>query len=185
MNGWRFAVFLTVVLLIWAGMHAYVFGRLAGVAWVSQHVSRRTLWLIALSLWALYPVARFMEASPLHAAGAALELIAANWIGILFLLFAALLAADVLTLWGLMFSRWAPAARGWAAAAALCLSVVALIQGLRAPVLRRHEVVLPGLPAERDGLRLLEPPAPLSAEPQLGRVAMRQLARPRGPPQGL
>ncbi len=156
MNGWRFVVFLTVVLLIWAGMHAYVFGRLAGVPWVSHHISRRALWLAALALWSFYPLARFMEASPLRPAGEALEALAANWIGILFLLFAALLAADVVTLWGLAFPRSAPAVRGWAAVTALGLSVVALVQGFRAPSLQRHEVVLPGLPAEHDGLRLVE-----------------------------
>jgi predicted MPP superfamily phosphohydrolase len=156
MNGWRFAVFLTVVLLIWAAMHAYVFGRLAGVPWVSLHISRRTLWLIAISLWAMYPLARFMEASPLRAAGMALEFVAANWIGTLFLLFAALLVADAVTLFGLAFPQCAPAVRGWAAVVGLCLSVVALVQGFRTPVLRRYEVVLPDLPAERDGVRLVQ-----------------------------
>ena len=60
--------------------------------------------------------------------------------GVLFLLFAALLAVDVVTAGGSLFRGTVPALRGWAVAGALVLSVVALVQGLREPVVRDYEV---------------------------------------------
>jgi hypothetical protein len=44
---------------------------------------------------------------------------------------------------------------GYAVAAALVLSLIALVQGLRPPVVRDHEVRLSRLPRERDGLTLV------------------------------
>ena len=38
MNGWRFAIFLSIVLSVWAVMHAYVFWRIASVPWLQSHV---------------------------------------------------------------------------------------------------------------------------------------------------
>ncbi len=151
MSGWRFAVFLTVVLSLWAVMHAYVFWRAASVPWVVAHCSRRTLLLTALALWLSYPLARVLGAQKLTAVAGPLEWFGAMWIGVLFLLFAATLAADALTLGG----RWWPPARGWALAGAAGLAAVAIIQGFRDPVVREYEVRLPGLPVERDGMVLV------------------------------
>jgi len=67
----------------------------------------------------------------------------------------ALLAADLITLGGWVLPRLAPAIRGWAAIMALAVSVVALVQGLRAPVVREYEVSVAGLPPERDGLQVI------------------------------
>jgi predicted MPP superfamily phosphohydrolase len=151
MNGWRFAIFLTIVLCVWAMMHAYVFWRVAGVPWVAAHVSRRTLIMLGLLLWASYPLARMLAAKKLLWWAVPVEWVAANWIGVLFLLFAALLAVDMVTLGGWFL----PSLRGWALSVALALSVVALIQGLRPPIVRDYEVQLQGLPRERDGLRVI------------------------------
>jgi predicted MPP superfamily phosphohydrolase len=79
----------------------------------------------------------------------------ATWIGVLFLLFAALFVADLITLGGWLVPNLAPRIRGWAVLAVGALSVVGLVQGLRPPVLREYEVQLAGLPPERDGLVLV------------------------------
>jgi len=84
-----------------------------------------------------------------------IEYLAANWVGVLFLLFWALLAVDVLTLGGWLFHEQAPVIRGWAALVACVLSVVALIQATRSPVISDYEVQLAGLPLDRDGTVLL------------------------------
>jgi predicted MPP superfamily phosphohydrolase len=89
------------------------------------------------------------------ALGEPLEFFAANWVGVLFLLFTALLLADGLTLGGWLLPRLVPAIRGGAVLAALGLSGLALVQGLRPPVVRDYEVRLAGLPRERDGLVLV------------------------------
>ncbi len=153
-NG-RFVVFLTVVLSIWALMHTYVFWRLANVPFVAAHVSRRVLMMAAAVLWVSYLLARILNSHRLEMLGQPLEFVAATWIGILFLLFAVFLAADLITLGGWLWPEQAPTIRGWAAVIGGLLSLVGVIQGLRAPVVRDYTVHLQGLPPERDGLTLV------------------------------
>ena len=152
MSALRFAIFIAVALTIWAAIHGYVFWRLASVPIVAAHIPRRAVFWAAFGLWASYFTARFLNASRLEVVGRPLEFVAANWLGVLFLIFAAVLAADVVTLGGVLAPRLAPAIRGWAVLAALALSAIALVQGLRPPVVREQEVRLAGLPRERDGL---------------------------------
>ena len=156
MKSGGYAVFIVVALSVWAAMHLYVFWRLGSVPWVAAHVSRRAVLASALALWASYPLARILNSWQWDIAGVPLEIAAANWIGVLFLLLAALAIADVITLGGVLLPRWAPALRAGAALTALVLSGVALVQGLRPPVVRDYEVALAGLPAERDGVVLVE-----------------------------
>ena len=76
--------------------------------------------------------------------------------GTLFLAFAVLVVLDAVTLGGFLLPRLAPALRGWALAGAAVLAAVALVQGLRPPVVVDYEVKLAGLPAGRDGTVLVE-----------------------------
>ncbi|MEW6339042.1 MAG: metallophosphoesterase [Acidobacteriota bacterium] len=153
---WRFAVFLIVVLSIWAALHAYVVWRVGAVPWVAEHLSRRTLIAVAAVLWLSYPLARVLERRGIDALGTPLEIVGATWMGVLFLLFFALLAADILAI---PFAIWkpeaAPSLRLAAAALALALGAVGIVQFLRGPAVVEHEVALPGLPAERDGTVLV------------------------------
>jgi hypothetical protein len=71
--------------------------------------------------------------------------------GVLFLTMVALLAADVITGFGWLLPRIVVPLRTGALAVALCLSMIALIQGLRSPVVRNQVVELPGLPRELNG----------------------------------
>ena len=125
-------LFLSIVLSVWGLMHLYVFWRLASITWVAAHLSRQALVAIALALWASYPAARILDSWELETAARPLEFVGATWIGVLFLLVAALLVADVVTLGGRLLPRQAPAIRGWALIAAAVLSAVGLVQGLRA-----------------------------------------------------
>jgi uncharacterized protein len=156
MSSGRFALFLGIVLSIWAALHLYVLWRLDSVPGVATHLSRRALVVIAAALWAGYPLARILDSWKLKALARPLEIVAATWIGMLFLLFATLLAADVFTIGGWLLPRLAPTIRGGAAIAAGVLSLIGLVQGLRPPVVRDHKVRLAGLPPERDGLLLVE-----------------------------
>jgi len=155
MSAVRIALFIAIFLAVWAGMHGFVFWRLASIPWVAAHLSRRTLEWTAVALCASYPLARFLNSRGIAALGEPLEFFAANWVGVLFLLFTALLLADGLTLGGWLLPRLVPAIRGGAVLAALGLSGLALVQGLRPPVVRDYEVRLAGLPRERDGLVLV------------------------------
>jgi len=149
-------LFLFIILTIWGVMHLYVFWRLASVAWVTAHVSRQVLVTVAVVLWASYPAARILDSWGFAAVARPLEFAAATWIGMLFLLFAAVLVADVVTLGGCLTPNLLAKTPVWALIAASVLSVVGLVQGLRAPVLRDYEVRLAGLPPERDGLVLVQ-----------------------------
>ncbi len=150
-----FWIFLAVVLAIWSLMHAYVFWRLASVAWVSAHLSNRTLAIIALALWLSYPLARIFSAFGPHVVAYPVEWIGSIWMGVLFLLLSALLFVDVVTAGGWLLAESAPSLRGIAAIVAAVFSLIALVQGLRPPVVREHEVRLAGLPREHDGLVLM------------------------------
>jgi uncharacterized protein len=156
MSSGRFALFLSIVLSIWAALHLYVLWRLDSVPWVATHLSHRVLIVTAAALWAGYPLARILDSWKLTALARPLEIVAATWIGILFLLFTTQLAADVFTLGGWLLPRQASTIRGGPAIAAAVLSLIGLVQGLRAPLVRDHEVRLAGLPRERDGLILVE-----------------------------
>lgn len=74
-----------------------------------------------------------------------------SWLGILFLTACCLLVADTVSGFGFFFPRQAPFLRGCGLMAGIVLSVIALIQGLRAPVVETHEVRLRGLPESMDG----------------------------------
>jgi predicted MPP superfamily phosphohydrolase len=150
------AWFLIRILSIWGALHLYVFWRLASIPWIVQHLSTLALIITGITLWSSYVVARILDARGLQSVSWPIEYLAANWLGLLFLLFWALLAVDVLTLGGWLFREQAPTIRGWGVAVAGVLSVVALIQAIRPPIVTDYEVQLAGLPRERDGTVLLE-----------------------------
>ena len=147
--------FILVALSIWGAVHAYVFWRLASIPWVNEHISPLALAITAFLLWSSYFVARVLDARRLQAVSWPIEEVAANWVGIVFLLFSALLTVDVVTLGGWVLHEQAPAIRGWAAVIAGLLSLVGLVQGIRPAVVTDCEVELAGLPPARDGTVLL------------------------------
>src|SRR5258708_7865998 len=136
----------------WGAMPAYVGWRWGSVPWVASHWSRRNLVVVAVALWASYPRARIVEAQGWQTVAAPLEMLGANWIGVLFLLLSALLVADLVTLGGWLLPKTAPALRGWTALIAILLAAVGVVQAVRPPIIRDHEVQLPGLPGQRDGV---------------------------------
>jgi predicted MPP superfamily phosphohydrolase len=148
----RIAVFITIVLAVWAGMHGFVFWRLASVPWLGGLLSRRALLWTAVGCGASYPLARSLNSWKLAAVGEPLEFLASTWVGLLFLLFALLVIVDLFTLGGVLVPRFVPALRGAAALVALILAGIGFVQGMRPPVVVDYEVRLPGLPKERDGL---------------------------------
>ena len=152
-NTGRMIVFLLVVLSVWTLMHAYVLSRLwnlpvsAGTGW------HRAVLVGGILLWLSFPLAQILARSAGRIA-APLEFVGAGWMGVLFLLLVALLAADVLTLFGwLLPSR---PARHVAVVAALALSAVGFVQGLRPPVVQEHAVRVKGLRPEHEGLRVVQ-----------------------------
>ncbi len=136
-------------------MHIYVFWRAASVPFVVRHVPRKILIGAGVVLWASFFFARVLGHGGTGALAATLELFGMNWMAMLFLACVSLLAIDFLTGFGFLLPRLAPSLRGWALVAGGMLSVIALVQGLRPPVVQNYEVCLPGLPDDMDGTVLV------------------------------
>ncbi|MCU0302514.1 MAG: metallophosphoesterase [Thermoanaerobaculales bacterium] len=150
----RFAVFLAVVLGVWALQHLFVGWRLSTLPPFADGGGRWAL-VAALAVgFAAYPLGRILYSAGRHGLGRGLEYSGAVWMGALFLLFFALLAVDVVTLGGLLLDTVAPRLRAAAAVVALLAAATAWWGGLRAPRVVREEVVVPGLSAAADGLAI-------------------------------
>jgi predicted MPP superfamily phosphohydrolase len=143
-------VFLTIVLTIWTGMHAYVFWRAASIPVISRNVSSWLLIIIAALLWSSFFAPRFFHFP--QVIGRSLEFLGENWLGVLFLIFICFLVVDILTGFGFLFSRKAPTLQGLALLAGLGLSLIAFVQGFRAPVVSDYEINMADLPRDADGL---------------------------------
>jgi predicted MPP superfamily phosphohydrolase len=130
---------------------AYVVSRVASVPFVRQRVPRGRLLAAAGLLWLLSLLGTYLGHGGEGAVAIALELVTMTWLTTLFLVASCLLAVDVGTAFGWLFPRIAPALRGWAALAGGGLAVIALVQGLRPPVVSDFTVRLAGLPEELDG----------------------------------
>ena len=163
---WRIAVFVSVVLAIWAVMHVYLLWRVTTVPAVAEHVPRAALVLVFVLLALAYPVARILDMNGITAVAYPLELVGAIWMGLLFLAIIFVFAADVLALvsalaadglkhFGVSAPTLGPSARLGAVGVALLLGAIGLGQWLRGPVVQAYEVKLAGLPAERDGMVLV------------------------------
>jgi predicted MPP superfamily phosphohydrolase len=143
--------FGTALLAAWTLLHLYVFGRAWTVPAIRRRVPRAAFLGGATALWATFALSRFAG----HDAGGRfadwLELFCLSAMAALFLCAVALFAVDLATGFGLLLRRRAPALRGWALVAGGLLAATALVQGLRPPVVSRHEVRLRGLPAALDG----------------------------------
>ncbi len=147
----RIAIAIVVVLSIWTLIHVYVVARLWNLPSAPTTLYRRWLVAIAVALWASFPLAMILARS-LGRAALALEVVGSLWVGVVTLLFLYLFAADVLTLFGFAGPRAARIARWAAIGVAAAMSLAALLQGTRAPVVGEHEVRVAGLRPELDGL---------------------------------
>lgn len=147
--------FLVTALSVWTLMHLYVLSRLWNLPPAPSPAWRTGLVLAAAAGWIGFPLAMWLSRA-IGRVVAPLEIAATTWIGVLFLLLVCLLAADLVTGFGWLAAGWWRQARTAAVAAAGVLSVVALVQGLRAPEIREHVVTVKGLRPEYDGLRIAQ-----------------------------
>lgn len=156
MSGSRFAVFLAVVLAIWALEHLYVGWRLLSLPLFSEGAARRVLQLVLVLGFLAYPVGRVLFQLGARGLGRGLEYAGAVWMGTLFLVLAALVAVEVVSLAGLLWRDHLAVLRGTAAAFAFAFAMVAWWGGMRPPRVVEHEVELPGLTAAADGFRMVQ-----------------------------
>ncbi len=138
-------IFLGVTL-----MHLYVFWRAGSVPFLRRRFSRKVLFGAGGVFWSVFCFGLFSGHSPGMLSGT-LGLLGMDWMAVMFLATVCLLAVDLLTGFGLLLRAPAPSLRGLALVAAGVLSMTAVVQGLRPPVVQRYEVQLPGLPRQMDG----------------------------------
>jgi predicted MPP superfamily phosphohydrolase len=144
-------VFVVVLILVVTLMQAYIFWRTASVPWVHRLVSRKVLFRIGMIFWLILVLNRVLRPYDMGGAAAVLEYVGMGWLGILFLMFAALLSVEMVTGFGFWLKRFVPHLRGIALIVGSVLSCIALGQGMRAPVVVAHEVTLANLPKALDG----------------------------------
>jgi len=144
-------VFRTILISVVTLVQVYVFWRIASVPFVDHRISKEFLVGVGVVLWAGFFFALFFGHRGTGALTKTLELLGMDWLGILFLAFVSFLAVDIVTGFGLFFPRIVLSLRGWALIVSGLLSVIAVIQGARPPVVQNYEVRLSGLPDEMNG----------------------------------
>lgn len=144
-------VFGYILVSIFTVLHIYVVWRAASVPFLKRHIPVTFIIGAGVLLWASFFLGRVVGHGGSRVVAGTLEFISMTWMAVLFLLFVSLLAVDLITVFGFLLSRLAPSLRGWALVAGVVLSVIALVQGFRPPVLQNYEVRVPGLSQEMDG----------------------------------
>lgn len=132
-------------------MHCYVFWRASSVPSLRRLVSGRLLIGAGLVLWALFLVSRFISPELMGRLATPAELWSMTWMATLFLVSVTLLVVDMGTGFGFFLKRYLPRLRGIALIAGALLSLLALVQGQRAPVVQSYHVYTDKLPANLDG----------------------------------
>jgi len=144
-------MFGTVLISVITVVHVYVFWRTTSVPFLKSFFQKKYIIGTGILLWALFFVGRVYGHSGTGDLARILELVGMNWMAALFLIFVSFLAVDCATGFGFLLPRLAPSFRGLALVAGGVLSAIALVQGLRAPVIQNYEVEIPGLPVELNG----------------------------------
>ncbi|UVW27813.1 metallophosphoesterase [Massilia sp. H6] len=143
-------MFSIVLNIIGTLLHLYVAARLATLPAIGSRIAPRAWWSGVLFIWLVY-------IAGVHIGDEALDWrwwpgqFALTWLGIVVVMALPLLAVDIVTGFGAWWRAAVPALRGGAALAGLLLAAFALFQGMRAPVVVEHEVVLRNLPGALDG----------------------------------
>ncbi len=148
-------MFGTILISVCTFMHVYVFQRMASVPFVKEHIPGKAFLLAAAVLWVVFFFGRVVGHEGTGLPAKALEFFGMTWMAVLFLTFIPLLFIDLITLFGFILPRLSPSLRGIAVLIGMVLSTIALIQGLRPPVVEKYEINLPGLPDALDGTVIL------------------------------
>ena len=147
-----FGIFLLFAVTV---MQVYVFWRASTVPFVKNHISGKFIILGWITPLGCFFFSRIFGNNGIGYFSNIIEFISMTWMAILFLTFIPVLALDLVTGFGYLLPRYAPSARGLALIAGLLLSAIALIQGLRPPVIQNYEIELSGLRNELDGITIV------------------------------
>ncbi len=157
-TGTRFAIFISVALTLWTVEHLYVGWRLLSLPVLAGPLASRLVKATLALGFLAYPLARCFSPSRArsHVLAIVPEYLGAVWIGLVFLLFAFLLLSHTITLGDTVLRPYSSAIHTGAAILALVAAGAGWIGGHRSPRTVAVEAVIPGLPAERDGLVVVQ-----------------------------
>jgi uncharacterized protein len=145
-------MFHTMLFAAWTLLHLYIFWRASTLTVFKRHISRWLLVIITTGFWSTYYLPGILRAVGLSFFASPFERFSMNWLGTIFLIFTCLLIVDLITLFGLILSKYLQVLRIAAFAAGILLTLIALYQGYRTPIIRNYEIRLSNLPPEYDGL---------------------------------
>jgi len=147
-----FGIILITVITI---LHIYVFGRIASLTWIRTYLPLKYQLGAAILLWGLFFLSRTLRHNHLGILSGVVEFAGLGWMGALFLLFTSFLVVDLVTLFGLLFHSLAPQLRTGALIAGIAMSIIAMVQGMRPPVIKEYTVRLAGLPPQMAGKKIV------------------------------
>lgn len=144
-------MFGTILISVCTIIHVYIFWRIRSMPMITGWLSGGRIAAVGIGLWAILVLSRYY--GHFHAGKAAyfLELFGMTWLGFLFLIFVSLLASEIITGFGFLFSGIAPKIREAALITGIILALIALVQGNRLPVIETYEAAIPGLPDHLEG----------------------------------
>ncbi len=143
-----FGIILTSIITVF---HVYVLWRAWSMPLIKSRVPSTVYAAAGVLLWAVFVSGRLLGHGQTGILAQSLEFAGMTWMAILFLCTVCLLITEFLTCFGLVFPRKAPAMRGVALILGGLLSVIALVQGVRPPVITHYDVNLCGLPRALEG----------------------------------
>ena len=143
-----FGIILTSIVTIF---HVYVIWRAWSIPFINRHVPLAVYAVTGLILWAVFVSGRLVGHGGTGILAQSLEFAGMTWMAILFLCAVCLIMTELITCFGFFLSRLAPTMRGAALIMGGCLCVIAIVQGMRPPVVKNYEVTLSGLPSDLEG----------------------------------
>ena len=148
-------MFSLILNVVGSALHLYCAWRVGSLPIVRRRVGFCGWWLASAVVWVIYIAGISIGDEPGGIIAWVLTQFAIHWLTTLFLLGLCLLAVDLVTGFGrLKLSRLA-ALRLGAFTIGATMAEIALVQGLRSPVVTHHVIGLPGLPAQLDGTTLV------------------------------
>lgn len=144
-------MFGTILTSIVTFLHLYVFRRASSIPLLTRRMPKRHIALTGVVMWGLFVIGRFYGHDNPGLLAGTLEHLSMNWMATLFLCAVCLLVVDLFTGFGWLWSRQVACLRGLGLIVGLVLAIIALVQGMRPPVVNNYEVALKGLPKQLEG----------------------------------
>jgi uncharacterized protein len=148
-------VFSFILNFVGTVLHFYCAWRVGSLPTVRRRVGLCGWWLAIIVVWVVYVAGVWIGDDPAGLIAWVLSQFAFHWLTTLFLLGLCLLAVEVVTCFGFWKLRRIAVLRLGAVTVGAAMVVIALVQGLRPPVVTHYEVALPDLPAQLDGTTLV------------------------------